>query len=158
MGKKTNKMEGINKQGANLTNANLRYSDLTSTNLRNADLRGADLKYSSLKHSDLTNSDLRNADLTYADLRNANLTGADLKNANLTYVYLTNANLTDAKNYYSFVASDTSNRIVHCVRHDKQWMVKAGCFWGTLEELEVEVKKSHNSNVYLANIEIIKNL
>ena len=156
-------MEGINKQGANLTNADLMGANLEGAYLRGADLIGANLRYADLKDADLTgsdlrNSDLRNADLTYADLRDANLTGTDLKNANLTGAYLAGANLTDTKNYYSFVASDTSNRIVHCVRHDKQWMVKAGCFWGTLEELEVEVKKSHNSPVYLANIEILKNL
>ena len=30
--------------------------------------------------------------------------------------------------------------------------------WGTLEELENKVKATHNSKVYLANIEILKQL
>jgi len=36
-------------------------------------------------------------------------------------------------------------------------MISAGCFWGTLEELEVAVKKKHNCPVYLGVIEILKN-
>jgi len=35
-------------------------------------------------------------------------------------------------------------------------MIQAGCFWGFLEELETKVKETHNSKVYLANIEILK--
>jgi hypothetical protein len=37
-------------------------------------------------------------------------------------------------------------------------MVKAGCFWGTLKELEEKVLQSHKSKVYLHNIELLKTL
>ena len=86
--------------------------------------------------------------ICYLDLYRVDLRGADLRGADLYR----------AKSYYSFVAYDTSKRIVHCVRHEDTWMVQAGCFWGTLEELETRVKESHNSKVYLANIEILKGL
>ena len=72
--------------------------------------------------------------------------------------YLQNANLGSAKNYYSFIAYDTSKRLVHCVKHQETWMVKAGCFWGTLKELEEKVLQSHKSKVYLHNIELLKTL
>ena len=95
-----------------------------------------------------------------ADLRGVDLSEADLYGANLDEVNLSGANLTGAKNYYSFVAYDTSKRLVHCVKHKDAWMIQTGCycFWGTLEELETKVKETHNSKVYLANIEILKGL
>ena len=121
-----------------LINANLRGADLINANLRGVDLsgaslRGANLSGSSLRFADLGNSDLRGADLSYADLKGI-------------------------RNYYSFVAYDTSKRLVHCVKHDTTWMVQAGCFWGTLEELEIKVLDTHKSSVYLANIEILKTI
>jgi hypothetical protein len=63
-----------------------------------------------------------------------------------------------AENYYSFIAYNTSKRIVHCVRHDDTFMCKAGCFWGSLDELEAKVKETHNSKVYLMNIEIMREI
>ena len=88
----------------------------------------------------------------------ANLQGANLQEANLQGAYLRGANLYEAKNYYSFMAFDTSKRIVHCVKHEKTWMIKAGCFWGSLEELEERVRETHKSQVYLKNIEILKTI
>ena len=78
-----------------------------------------------------------------ADLSGANLNGADLNGA---------------KSYYSFTAYDTSKRIVHCIKNQDTWMVQAGCFWGTLDELEAEVKSTHNSKVYLSNIGLLRSL
>ena len=98
------------------------------------------------------------ADLIGADLYEADLSGANLSGVNLGRANLIGADLDGALNYYSFFAHDTSKRIVHCIKHEKTWMIKAGCFWGTLEELEKKVKATHNSKVYLANIEILKQL
>ena len=137
----------------NLRDVNLRDADLEDANLRDADLTGADLEGANLIYANLRGANLRGADLRGADLIYANLEGADLEGANLE-----GANLEGTENYYSFTAYDTSKRIVHCVKRDNQWIVKAGCFWGTLKELEEKVKESHNSPVYLANIEILKNL
>jgi uncharacterized protein YjbI with pentapeptide repeats len=142
-------------------------ADLEGADLYRADLRGADLRYASLRGADLRYADLRGADLCEVNLRGADLRGADLAAANLEEADLYSANhganlhgatLEEAKHYYSFVAYDTSKRIVHCIKHKDTWMIKAGCFWGTLEELETKVKETHNSKVYLANIEILKGL
>ena len=113
---------------ADLSYANLNGSDLRNADLRNADLRGADLSY---------------ADLSYADLRNADLRGADLEYT---------------KNIYKFNAYDTSKRMVYCVKHKDTFMCRAGCFYGTLDELEEKVKKNHNSKVYLGNIAIMREI
>ena len=101
----------------------------------------------------LCGANLHRADLSGANLYRANLSGADLSGANLN-----GADLNYAVDYYSFIAYDTSKRVVHCVKHKTTWMVQAGCFWGTLEELETKVRKTHNSKVYLANIEILKGI
>ena len=116
--------------------------------LGGADLRGAYLGGADLRGADLGGADLRDAYLGGADLRDAYLGGADLRGADLG----------DADNYYCFSAYDTSKRIVHCFKHKNTWMIKAGCFWGTLEELETKVKETHNSKVYLHNIELLKTL
>ena len=134
-------------------NVNLSYANLYNDNLSNADLSNANLHNANLYNDNLSNADLHNANLYNANLQDANLRNANFNNANLDH-----ADLRYAKNYYSFIAYDTSRRIVHCIKHNKTWMIRAGCFWGTLEELENKVKATHNSKVYLANIEILKQL
>ena len=123
-----------------------------------ADLRGVDLSNADLRRVDLCGADLRDADLCGADLRGAYLIDADFQGAYLIDANLICTDLSNASNYYSFIAYDTSKRLVHCVKHDTTWMVLAGCFWGTLEELEKKVLHTHKSSVYLANIEILKTI
>lgn len=93
------------------------------------------------------------ANLSGADLERADLERSDLERANLS-----GSNLSGAKGVYTFMEYDTSKRTVYCIKHDNTWMIKAGCFWGSLDELEAKVKATHNSKVYLANIEILKGL
>jgi uncharacterized protein YjbI with pentapeptide repeats len=131
----------------------LEFESLIGANLRGANLINADLSGADLNCADLKGADLNCADLRDSDLRGANLSGVGLSGADLNC-----ADLKGAINYYSFVAYDTSKRLVHCVKHDTTWMIKAGCFWGTLEELEIKVLDTHKSSVYLANIEILKTI
>ena len=132
---------------------NLNYAELSD-----CDLKGADLSYAKLHSANFYSTDLSYANLSHACLSHANLGFVTLSNVNLKNANLHYARLSNIHNYYSFVAYDTSKRIVHCIKHDKTWMILAGCFWGTLEELEDKVKATHNSKVYLANIEILKQL
>jgi hypothetical protein len=81
-----------------------------------------------------------------ADLTGANLTGADLYGANLT----------GAKGYFGFGPMPTSGRIVHCVWGDDGWAVQAGCFWGSLDELEARVKAKHNCPIYLGMVAFLR--
>ena len=153
---------------ANLHEADLRGADLREANLHEADLYEADLYRANLREANLHEADLRGAnlyeanlyraDFYKANLYGANLRGADLYGVNLHGANLRGADLNRAKNYYSFFSYNTSKLIVHCILHEKTWMIKVGCFWGTLEELEKEVKDAHNCSVYLVNIEILKKL
>ena len=124
----------------------------------NLEGKRADLRDADLSGANLSGADLRDADLNGADLRDANLSGADLNGANLRFANLRDADLKDAKSYYSFTAYGTSKRIVHCIKNQDTWMVQAGCFWGTLDELEAKVKSTHNSKVYLSNIGLLRSL
>ncbi len=134
-------------RGANLEGANLRGANLEGANLRGANLEGANLR----------GANLRGANLRGANLRGANLRGANLEGANLEGANLEGANLRGAHAIYQFGPMPTSGRICVAVWIENQWMVKAGCFYGTLDELEEKVKEDHNCPVYLANIQLLRN-
>ena len=127
-------------------------------NLSEADLSGANLSGTDLSRTDLSEADLSGANLSEADLSGANLRGTDLSRTDLSEADLSGANLSGTLGFYVFCAYDTSKRIVYCVKHETTWMVKAGCFWGNLEELEKIVRDTHGSKVYLSNIELLKGL
>jgi hypothetical protein len=102
--------------------------------------------------ADLSRANLRGADLSGRDFIGTNLSGADLSGASLY-----GANLVGAMGIMSFGPMPTSGRMIYAVWHDTHWMVQAGCFWGTLDELEFKVKIRRNCPVYLGVIELLKN-
>lgn len=104
--------------------------------------------------ADFTGADLEEANLRGADLRGADLEEADLTGANLRGAGLRGAYLEWARGIKLFKSMPTSGRTVYAVAGDS-WMIKAGCFWGTLDELENRVLSSHKCPVYL---KIIKEL
>jgi len=152
---------------ANLSEANLTEANLYGANLYRADLTGADLYGANLSGADLSEADLSEAHLTIANLYGANLSGANLSGANLYRANLYGANLSGANLYganlsgaigiMQFGPMPTSGRIIYAVRHDSGWMVQAGCFWGTLDKLEEEVKAVHNCPMYLGIIQLLRN-
>jgi len=91
---------GEDLSGASLDRANLRGADLRRADLRGADLRRADLIGASLDRADLRGASLYGANLYGANLRGADLRGADLRGANLIGADLRGADLRGAKNYY----------------------------------------------------------
>jgi hypothetical protein len=143
-------------RGADLRDADLQRADLRGANLRGADLRDADLQRADLQRADLQRADLQRADLRGADLRGADLQRADLRGANLRGADLQRADLRGADHIKSFGPMPTSGRMVYAVKHDSGWMVQAGCFWGTLDELEAKVISSHNCPTYLAFIAMMR--
>ena len=77
-----------NFSGANLRDADLRYTNLSKAKLSKANLRDADLSYANLyganlRYTNLSKANLRDADLSYANLYGANLSGANLYGADL---------------------------------------------------------------------------
>jgi uncharacterized protein YjbI with pentapeptide repeats len=125
-------------------------------NLSGADLHGVDLYGANLRGANLSGADLHGVDLYGANLRGANLSRADLSGANLSRADLSGANLYGAKYIYQFGPMPTSGRIIYAVKHETKFMVNAGCFWGTLDELEEKVKKTHNCTMYLGFINLLK--
>ena len=95
-------LKGLDLNGSELRNADLRNvelggSDLTFANLRNANLSGANLYDSNLYSADLRNADLIGVNLRRADLTDVNLSGANLRGAFLARTNLNDADLRGAK-------------------------------------------------------------
>ena len=131
---------------------------LVAADLSEANFHGVNLHKANLSEANLHRANLSKANLSHANLYGANLSGANLYGANLSGANLYGANLYGADGCYIFTAYDTSKRTVYCIKHKDTWMIQAGCFWGTLDELEAKVKATHNSRVYLANIALLREL
>ena len=142
---------GANLHGANLRGANLCSAELGGANLCSAELGGADLHGANLCGADLCSAELGGADLRGADLYVANLCSAELgewgKINNSTDILIVGR--IGSRNDYTAI-----------FRTDKGVFVSCGCFRGTLDKFESEVKKTHKGNKherdYLALIQFVK--
>ena len=149
-------LRGANLIWANLSEANLSGANLSEADLIGADLIGANLSEANLRRANLSEADLIGANLSGANLIGANLIGANLRGANLIGANLRGADLSGADGIHQFGPMPTSGRIIYAVRHDTTFMVNAGCFWGTLDELESKVNASHKCPFYLGIIGILR--
>ena len=145
-----------NLHGTDLTEANLYEANLHGTDLTEANLHGANLRGANLYGADLRGANLYGADLREANLCGANLYGADLREANLHVADLRGANLHGANGILEFGPMPTSGRIIFFVQHESSIMAQAGCFWGTIDELEQAVKAKHNCPMYLGIIALVR--
>jgi hypothetical protein len=114
-----------------------------------ANLRSADLSSANLSSANLSSADLRYADLSYADLSSANLSSADLSYADLSKRYI----------QVSCIGS-RKGMTTYCFDDDFIW---CGCWKGTLEEFEKQVKATHKNNKqylkeYLGFIKYVRGL
>ena len=150
--------------GADLRAANLGYANLGYANLRGADLRGADLGGANLYGADLYGADLRAAnlyganlraaDLGYADLRgadlgDANLRGADLGDADLRGADLGGAGkLTGDRPYFAVGPIGSRQDVLAAFLTEKGVYLRAGCFFGTVEEFRDKLQGEHGDNVH----------
>ena len=93
--------------------------------------------------ADLEGADLRGANLVGADLKRTNLRGAYLWGANLWGANLEGTNLRGAKNISAIYVPGMSARgdYLYAVQHKDALMIKAGCWWGTIDEFEARVKE-----------------
>jgi uncharacterized protein YjbI with pentapeptide repeats len=132
------------------TGANLAWADLTGANLAGADLDGANL----------ARANLTGADLTGAKLTRANLDGANLDGANLAQANLAGAELIGGRPI--FMIGPIGSRCAYFTSYntDKGIMLRAGCFFGTIDEFMEKLSKEHQDNnhakEYLAALELIK--
>ena len=112
-------------------------ADLSKANLVGANLYGADLSRADLSNADLVGADLSNADLVGADLSNANLYGADLVDAKI---------LKDGIFQLGPIGSRSSYLVAY--QTDQGIKVRAGCFFGSIDNFLVAVRKTHAGKFY----------
>ena len=103
---------------------------------RDADLRGANLR----------GADLRDADLADANLRDANLRGADLTGANLADANDKKLTLIGNRPYISIGPIGSRNDALQAFITDAGAYVRAGCFFGSLDEFRSAVDIEHGDN------------
>lgn len=90
------------------------------------------------QYANLRSAHLQRANLQGANLRGANLQGADLQGANLR-----GADLRGAHGIASIYVPRMSSRgdYLYAIQHEHTLMIKAGCWWGTVDEFEARVKE-----------------
>ena len=103
-----------------------------------ADLRGADLRSADLGSAYLRGADLGGADLGGADLGGAYLGGADLRGAKL---------IGDRPILQIGPIGSRSDYLIAFVT-DQGVLVRAGCFFGSLDEFSSAVDKTYGDSVH----------
>ena len=102
---------------------------------------------------DAAESKKRGLAVLWAVQNGANLYGANLSEANLSGANLSEANLRGAKNIVSFGPVGNEGRICFAVKHEKDIMLKIGCFWGAKKEAIAKVSERYGKNSsYIAMI------
>ena len=133
------------KARANLAGANLAYA-----NLAGADLAGADLARANLAYADLAGADLARANLAYADLA-----GADLDHPTLGKLQLVGQ-----RPVLSIGPLGSRCATLMAFLTDRAVMVRAGCFWDTLDAFRAAVATTHgdgpHAREYAAAIALIE--
>ncbi len=99
-----------------------------------ADLRGADLYGANLRGADLYGADLRGADLRGADLYGANLGDA--------------GKLTGDRPYFAVGPIGSRQDVLAAFLTEKGVYLRAGCFFGTVEEFRDKLQGEHGDNVH----------
>ena len=113
-------------------------ADLRGADLRSADLCGAYLRHAYLRGAYLRGADLGGADLRSADLGSAYLRGADLGGAKL---------IGDRPILQIGPIGSRSDYLIAFVT-DQGVLVRAGCFFGSLDEFSSAVDKTHGDSVH----------
>ena len=138
-----------NLRSADLYGADLRSANLYGANLYGADLRGADLGDADLRGADLGDADLRAANLYGANLRGADLRGADLGGANLRGADLGDAGkLTGDRPYFAVGPIGSRQDVLAAFLTEKGVYLRAGCFFGTVEQFREKLTDKHGDNVH----------
>ena len=100
------------------------------------------------------NATLRGANLRSADLRSADLRGANLGDANLRSADLRSANLGDAgkltgdRPYFAVGPIGSRQDVLAAFLTEKGVYLRAGCFFGTMEEFRDKLQGEHGDNVH----------
>ena len=134
---------------ASLRGASLRGASLEGASLEGASLEGASLRGASLRGASLEGASLRGASLEGASLRGASLRGASLEGASLRGAQLTKdekVSETSVRPFLQIGPLGSRNDTLRLWLTDKGPRIQAGCFWGTVEEFQAAVTKTHGTN------------
>ena len=134
-----NNSDAITLAAAINAKANLYGANLYGANLCGADLRSANLYGANLYGANLCDADLYGADLYGANLRSANLYGANLYGA---------GKLTGDRPYFAVGPIGSRQDILTAFLTEKGVYLRAGCFFGTVEEFRDKLQGEHGDNVH----------
>ena len=124
-------------------------------------MRGGELRRAYVRGADLSGADLSGADLSGADLSRADLSGADLSGADLSRAVVEGARKLIGSRFILQVGL-LGSRCAYLLAYltDQGICIRAGCFFGTLEEFRSAVSKTHGTNdhrrEYMAAITMIE--
>ena len=94
--------------------------------------------------ANLRSADLRSANLYGADLRSANLRSADLYGADLGAA----GKLTGDRPYFAVGPIGSRQDVLAAFLTEKGVYLRAGCFFGTVEEFRDKLQNEHGDNVH----------
>jgi len=139
-------LDGANLNGANLVGANLSRANLDGANLSRANLDGANLDGANLVGAYLSRANLDGAYLSRANLDGANLDGANLVGAYLDGAYLDGKKLIG--NRPILMIGPIGSRCSYFTSYitDAGVMLRAGCFFGTVQEFKAKLIQEHGEN------------
>ena len=136
--------------------ANLARAYLAGAYLARANLAGANLDGANLDGANLAGAYLAGANLAGANLDGANLAMAYLDGANLAGAYLAGANLAGADGEKLTLVGKrpvlqigpigSRCALLSMYLTDAGPMVRAGCFWGSLDDFEGKCEQTHGDN------------
>jgi uncharacterized protein YjbI with pentapeptide repeats len=144
-------LAGASLARANLARANLAGANLDGANLNGANLDGASLAGACLAGANLNGAYLDGANLARANLNGAYLDGANLDGASLAGACLAGANLSGKKligNRPILMIGPIGSRCSYFTSYitDAGVMLRAGCFFGTVEEFKAKLIQEHGEN------------
>jgi uncharacterized protein YjbI with pentapeptide repeats len=153
-----NYVKGANLRGANLNNADMRYSFLAKADLRGshlqkakldgAKLQKADLRWAELQKATLTRANLKGADLRWVKLQNANLEIANLQEANLNYANLQQAILLNS----NLQQADLVNSNLQQAELRGANLQKARLWNANLQEVDLKDTNLQEADLMYANL------
>ena len=106
------------------------------------------LEKATFAKADLYGADLRSADLYDADLYDADLRGADLGGANLGGANLGGKKLAGARPFIQIGPIGSRSDYLLAFITDKGVMIRAGCFFNTRDQFELQLTETHGDNQY----------
>jgi hypothetical protein len=136
------------RSGADLSGADLSGADLSGADLRGADLRGANLSGADLSSAYLRGAYLRGADLRGAYLRGEYLRGAYLRGAYLRGAKIGNSTLVGARPILQIGPIGSRSDYLVSYITEVGVMIRAGCFFGTLDEFRAAVSGTHGDTAH----------